>query len=130
MKDLWIAIGPDMLELLAGIVVSLLGIVIARVGTALRQKFASESERALVSTIEKVADIVVRDLEQTLVPAVKSGLADGKLTRQEAERIREIGIDLVVSRLNSKVGRELAGHAVEAAVQAMKERRSAPPAAR
>jgi hypothetical protein len=124
MNELWNEIRPDLLELLAGAVVSILGAVIAWIGAALRRKLKTESEHALVLTVERVADLIVRDLEQTLVPAVKSGLADGKLTPAEADKIRQLAIDTVTSRIDTKVTRELAAHAVEAAVQAMKERRT------
>lgn len=129
MSEFISAIVPTITEQLVDFAVILIGALLTWVAAAIRRRFKSEEQRALVTTVERVADLVVRDLEQTLVPAVKAGLADGKLTPDEATRIREQAIDMVVSRIDAKLARELAAHAVEAAVQSMKERASRPPCA-
>lgn len=57
--------------------------------------------------LDKIVIDVVKELNQTSVAELKKAKADGKLTRDEAEQIKQKAIDLILNRLGINLIREL-----------------------
>lgn len=57
--------------------------------------------------LDKIVIDVVKELNQTSVAELKKARADGKLTRDEAEQIKQKAIDLILTRLGINIIREL-----------------------
>ena len=122
---LWEALRPVLLESLIGLVTAALGILSAWAVNSLRRKLDNEAARARMEAVARAAVIVVRDLEQNVVPAVKAGLADGKLTKAEGEKIKQLAVSLVLGHVGKAADGALVGNAIEAALYDMKQNRAA-----
>ena len=131
MPELWQSIYPILIEAVLPMIVAVLGTVGAWAINALRRKLDSDLCQAVLNRVQDVGAVVVREIEQTIVPEVKKAMADGKLSPEEAERIREIAITRVmlylggedVYRLQKKTGkaRDVIAGVVESELYKMKE---------
>lgn len=119
MSELWEAIRPELLSF----VVTLLGLFLTLAVNSLRRKFDNDTAGAILDQVEKAASLVVRELEQTMVPEVKAALEDGKLTKEEADKLKAIAIERVQAHVGKKVPVALIVSAIEAAVHKLKSDR-------
>ena len=123
MQALWDAVRPVLFESLLSLLVVVVGAAATAAINALRRKLHGEAALAALARVEKLAGIVVRELEQTVVPDLKAALSDGKLTRAEIDHLR----DLARTRMSVYLGKDaptaaLIDSMVEAAVQQLRER--------
>jgi len=122
---------PYLLDALFPILVALVGTFMSWALNSLRKKYDSELATGILNRTHIIADIVVRELEHAIVPAIKEAFADGKLSAQEAAKIRELAITRILVYLGdddathlhkkTKRSRELVGSIVEAKIHGMHE---------
>lgn len=112
MDQLWQAIAPELVSL----VVTILGIVSTWAINSLRRKLDVEHAGAILDQVERVTNLVVLELEQTMVPEIKAALADGKLSEAEAVKLRELAIERVQSHVGKDVPVALIVSAIEATI--------------
>ena len=111
-----------------------------RVDRWLEAKTENETLESFLLTLNHHALSVVKELMQTMVPEYQKAGADGKITVEEARRLKGMAVDAVMARLGLKgqakaaklgfVGNillDLVGSQVEAAVHDVKLQRNAFP---
>lgn len=81
--------------------VALIGIigsvVLMKVRAYVSEKLDSTTKQNAWSAIESASKVVVDRLEKEMVPAIRLAAADGKISKEEALKLRDMGIDLVKS---------------------------------
>jgi len=99
----------------------------------IKTKTKNEAVHDAMAHISHTVETSVHELEQTLVPETKEALKDGKLTSEEAVKIKEIAINKVRAQLPKKMEKAaqsavnslngIIGAKVEKAVLGLKMRR-------
>ena len=85
-------------------VAALLGLALQKVLALLGARTQSTQ---LASTLMQVGDSVgaaVRHVEQTLRPAIQEATADGKVTPEEAAKLKQAAVDAVKAELGDRLG--------------------------
>jgi hypothetical protein len=116
MNELWEALAPQLVPL----VVSLVGIVSTWAINSLRKRLDSQRALTILNLVERMVEIGVSEAEQVVVPEAKKAMVDGKLTREEGDKIKALVIERAKAHLPSDVSESLIASAVEAAVLRMK----------
>jgi len=93
---------PSLIEIFLPVIVALISALVSWMLNSLRKKYDSEVALGIWKRVHIIADIVVRELEHTMVPAVKEAFEDGKLSDKEALKIRELAIDRIMVYLGDK----------------------------
>jgi len=94
--------GFTMLEVLAPIVVAGLTWLSAKLAQLIQAKVKNEYLRGMLVRLDEAVFTAVKDLQQTVVDAIKAATADGKITETEKQRIKQAAIDNVKSHLGTK----------------------------
>ncbi len=94
--------GFTMLEVLAPIVVAGLTWLSAKLAQLIQAKVKNEYLRGMLVRLDEAVFTAVKDLQQTVVDAIKAATADGKITEIEKQRIKQAAIDNVKSHLGTK----------------------------
>jgi hypothetical protein len=94
--------GFTMLEVLAPIVVAGLTWLSAKLAQLIQAKVKNEYLRGMLVRLDEAVFTAVKDLQQTVVDAIKAATADGKITEVEKQRIKQAAIDNVKSHLGTK----------------------------
>jgi uncharacterized membrane protein (DUF485 family) len=80
-------------------VATTLGLVITALGGLLlawfRSKLHTDRARSLFDHVAKLVETEVRAIAQSTLPEVRAAMADGKITPEEASRLRHLVIDRV-----------------------------------
>ncbi len=96
-------------------VIEAIGALLALAATlalsALRERFQGQNAQAALNQLERACEIVVDDLNDTLVPEIKAAASDGKITASERSallataktRVRKLIGEHGVSRLRAAV---------------------------
>jgi hypothetical protein len=82
------------------LLVPILGALLAQ---WLRSKLKTDKQRALFDRVQQLVQTEVRALAQSTLTEVRAAMADGKITPEEAARLRTIVIDKVRITLGSDV---------------------------
>lgn len=101
--------GFTMLEVLAPILVAGLTWLSAKLAQLIKAKVKNEYLRGVLVRLDEAVFTAVKELQQTVVDAIKEATADGKITEAEKQRIKQAAIDNVKSHLGPK-GLEELGH--------------------
>lgn len=118
MNELWQTIRPELLSF----VVTLLGLISTWAINSLRRKLDVEHAGSILDQVERVTNLVVLELEQTMVPEIKAALEDGKLSKDEAEKLKKLAIERVQAHVGKNVPVTLIVSAIEAAVLNLRAR--------
>ncbi len=94
--------GFTMLEVLAPIVVAGLTWLSAKLAQLIQAKVKNEYLRGMLVRLDEAVFTAVKDLQQTVVDAIKAATADGKISEIEKQRIKQAAIDNVKSHLGTK----------------------------
>lgn len=117
MEELWSAIRPELVSFVA----TILGLAATWAINSLRRKIDHETAGEILDQVEKAANLVVRELEQSVVPEVKAclkeklGVTDGKLSKAEAGKVKAMAVERVKAYV-PKASAELIVSAIESAV--------------
>ena len=74
-------------------------VVLTMAGIYLNRTYQNSKLSQALFILDRVVIDIVKELNQTVVEELKAARTDGKLTRDEAEQIRNKAIDLVLKRL-------------------------------
>ena len=92
---------PQLVDSLLPVLGSLLALLGAWLANEIRRRVQSEHARGVMLRLVEATDAAVREVEQTVVPEVRAAAADGKITGEEAAKIR----DAAVNRAKMYLGR-------------------------
>jgi len=89
---------PALFLLLTWVAKWLTAFIKAKMGEV-QERTSNETLKKYLGLITESATNIVYSLNQTMVEELKSKSADGKLTKEEAEQIKEIAVKLLISTL-------------------------------
>ena len=78
-----------------------------RVGELIQAKVSNETLRGVLLRLDDAVVTAVKDLEQTIVAEAKAAASDGKISREEARRIKDKAVRQVKSYLGPDGLKEL-----------------------
>jgi hypothetical protein len=76
-------------------------VVLTMAGIYLNRKYQNSKLSQALLIVDQVVIDVVKELNQTVVEELKAAKVDGKLSKDEAEQIRNKAVDLILKRLGS-----------------------------
>ena len=89
-------------EILSPLILLLLAWIAARLATLIRAKTKNEYLRGTLLRLEDAVVAVVKELQQTVVNAIKRASADGVITPAEKEEIKKAAFDKIRSYLGMR----------------------------
>ncbi len=93
----------QMISDVTNILIGVLGLLLTWFGTQVKkwidEYLANERLHRVMSRLESAVETCVRDVAQSLVPAVKEAAADGKISKEEAERLRVLVKEAALDQL-------------------------------
>lgn len=102
MKDLYNSIASIVLPQLIPIAFAVFSTLVAFIMRAILARLNATTGNALLEQVDKLATIVVAELEQTVVAPMKVAASDGKLTSEEASRIQAQAVERLKVILGDK----------------------------
>lgn len=101
-------IGLKALEILSPLLLTALAWLAAKGAQLISAKVQNEYLRGVLVRLDDAVFAAVREVQQVTVDAIKSGSADGTLTPEERDRVKQAALDSVKSHLGMKGLLELA----------------------
>lgn len=98
MRDVLIEVGTQVLFELLMLVI---GVVFAYLGKLLGKSRKLEHIAIATEELEKVVKVIVGDLQQTVVEKLKEASADGKLSKEDIEKLGEMLVEKVGQQISS-----------------------------
>jgi len=102
------SIGLKVLEILSPVLLSALTWAAAKLAQLIRAKAQNEYLKGVLVRLDDAVFTAVKDLQQTVVGAIKDASADGRITDDEKRQIKEKALASVKSHLGTKGIGELA----------------------
>lgn len=93
------------IELIIGIAFLLISWASMSVKNWLKARIQNEALESAMLRLHSVVDTAVRDIAQTTVPVVKEAAGDGKISKEEAQKLRDTVKEAALDQL-TKVERE------------------------
>jgi hypothetical protein len=101
-------IGLKALEILSPILLAALAWLASKAAALITAKVQNEYLRGVLVRVDDAVYAAVRELQQVTVEAIKAASADGTLTPEEREKVKQAALDSVKSHLGMKGLVELA----------------------
>jgi len=101
-------IGLKALEVLSPVLLTALAWLAAKGAQLISAKVQNEYLRGVLVRLDDAVFVAIREVEQVTVEAIKSASADGTLTSEEREKVKQAALDSVKSHLGMKGLAELA----------------------
>jgi uncharacterized protein YidB (DUF937 family) len=103
------SIGLKVLEILSPVLLAALTWASAKLAQLIRAKAQNEYLKGVLVRLDDAVFTAVKDLQQTVVAAIKEASADGRITDDEKRQIKDKALAAVKSHLGTKGIAELAG---------------------
>lgn len=110
MTDIIIASAADIVTTL---VVTLIGVLGTWLSLKLGQRVELSNVNAAIQEVIQLAQLTVRELQQTVVDGLKASSVDGKLTEAEAQALGRKLIELTQEKMSAPTIKLLQGAAVD-----------------
>jgi hypothetical protein len=88
--------------LFAAVIAGLTAVALARFNKWIRTKTDSEEVLTTMDSVYQIVDVTVADANATIVAGLKEAAADGKITKEEAEEIRDSVFSQVKNNITPK----------------------------
>ena len=99
MKELLASLLPELMALAGAALAGLLSLALLELRKYLRAKIENDTLYNATTALADVVYNVVSEVQRTVVDKAKAASADGKLTAEEAEEIKNLAISKIMAQL-------------------------------